>query len=227
MARASALGGHSRSWGNPPCSGPWGVDLSSDRAATSTYKRTCRLIRRPILRSECYVFLERGHTTPPLIPVTTHPAGRQQHGHRPMGVARLHVGGRKHTTRVFARQMSECGTLFFLLESLEKVSTHPSREVIISPDGFLAFPRRERKWQVIKGSPPRVPHPSVAGGCSRHLIHQGLFFLPEPHTQTCLANGEREREEVILHLSQTRIFVLVNFPNKLWSCLTAPSVEFL
>lgn len=36
-----------------------------------------------------------------------------------------------------------------------------------------------------------------------------------------------EKGKVILHLFQKCIFVLVNFPNKLWSCLTTAWVEFL
>jgi hypothetical protein len=66
----------------------------------------------------------------------------------------------------------------------------------------------------------------MAAGCSQHLIHQLLFFLLQPSTQTCSANGE-EREAAILHLFPKCIFVWVNFPNKLWSCPQAALMEFL
>lgn len=87
--------------------------------------------------------------------------------------------------RVFAGKIFECSILLFLLESWDEVLTHPPREAIIFLDSFLTFPRRERKWQVIRGK-------YATGPPSWH----GRRVLPTPNLSTLVFPAQAKYTEV-------------------------------
>lgn len=87
------------------------------------------------------------------------------------------------------------------------------------------IPEERRRMTGNMGEGATGPAHNMAGWRLQHPIYQRLFFLSSPvHRAAPHTEGEGES-----HASpfQPCIFVLVNFPNKLQSCLRAAWVEFL